>query len=326
MLISKGKSSQETSNLADESSMGVAEHALVATCNAESSRVGLGVLKSGGSAIDAFIASTFVDYVVSPGITSMAGSLCLLSYNAQTKKIMNLHAGFKKFSQHEPFIPGAISGLWSVHQKQGKLPWEDLLQPAIALAQDGFPISSLYESILASRQSILHSPYAKSTFFTKKGLLKKGQILCQPLLAKTLSALANEGRNYFYEGAWAEDFANHACKQNKKEILASLKLYAPLWPHPWRQDYQGHSIYMAGPPSFGGVKLSLALRLLDFFSISKRIHWSKCADTLKLMICISRTVEQESWLYEPIKLNDLKQLNNYWSREALGSLAEKVLN
>jgi len=321
---------------AKKNSMGVAKHAMVAACHPQSTAIGLAVLKSGGSAVDSFIATTFAEYVLAPGTTSMAGELSLLVYNSAEKESLYLHGGFKTpqlfkgkdslNAGNSILIPGAIAGLEAAHSKFGRLPWEKLIEPAINLANDGFEISPLYEDILHSRHPLLKkSPYACHTFFKDGEPLKQGDYLCQPTVAQTLERIASEGSTFFYKGDWAKAFIEAVRKHGGNISLEDMAAYKPLWVPAWKTHYKDNEVHSTNLPAYGGIKVALGLKLLEYFNLGERKHWSVSSDSLELMIRIARFIESGHWLYGNNALNEYLAQGQI-PDEYISALAEEIYN
>lgn len=178
--------------------------AVVASYNREAQSAGIRVLEEGGNAFDAFVAATLAEYVVAPGVTSLAGPLNAVVYHKQSDVKLYLdaemnHVGDPEgmWSEQEPagkgiMVPGALHGLESIHRRFGKLPWSRLVQPATALARDGFVIDPPYSATIDYRAEVLKSsPYGKTTFFRHGKPLQPRDKLVQPELAWFLEGWLN---------------------------------------------------------------------------------------------------------------------------------------
>lgn len=322
-----------------KSRMGIASHAIVASCLPQSHSVGVSILKSGGNSVDAFVATTFADYVVAPGTTSMAGALYAMIYEPKIKKIINLSAGFKSPISliglwrnkkdaigKTILIPGAIAGLFELHTKYGRLAWRKLLDPAIQLAENGFVLSDTYAAILKYRCAILlQSEYSRNLFFCGNRILKAGETLKQPMLATTLKGIQQEGANYLYQGKWAKNFIDTVNQLGGKLILNDLANYKPHWNEPLQSTYRGYEIFAPGGRSYGGIKLTFAMKILERFKIRELGHWSKNVNSLELMIRIARLIESEYWLFDYNNLDNREFISQQLSSENITRLCDKKL-
>lgn len=313
---------------------GIAPKAMVAACNAESALAGEQILRQGGSAVDAFIAATFVDYVVSPGFSSAAGPLALLTYDATSKRIEYLHAGLKRAGavdgQSSPntpsrgrafLIPGAIAGLEAAHYKYGRLSWHTVLTPATKLAREGFLITPLYESAIKTREGILsHNDYGARTFFRNGHTLDVGDVLRLPALADTLEGVARDGAKYFYQGPYAAALVKAVNAKGGKLTMEDLSSYRPVWIEPLKVQYRDYEVFVPSRYSFGGAQLALALRLMDNIDFSRAQHWTLSTDSLVKMVDIYRNVLATSWVYDRGQLADPKLVEKHLSPAEIRNL------
>lgn len=284
---------------------GQAAQAMVAACHDRSVAIGLDILRKGGSAADAFIAITFADYVQTPGASSPAGPLGVLIYDAGTHKLDSLTAPLKTVQDaaaqyhvgdtavgRQVLVPGAVAGLEALHGKYGRLPWRDLVMPAVGLARDGFTVDYMYAAILSGFQAtVKHSGYGRATYFHSDGTpLTHGDTLKLPALADTLQDVADQGADYMYKGAWAHDFVAAVKEEGGGASLDDLSVYRPEWTTPLRTIYRGHDIYALNGHNSGGERLLLALETLGHADVQKLGHYAQSADGLETMIRISRAV------------------------------------
>jgi gamma-glutamyltranspeptidase / glutathione hydrolase len=314
--------------------MGVKPKAMIAACNPESAQAGLDTLKHGGNAMDAFVAATFADYVVAPGVTSLAGPLGLLVYDSASRRIEYLHAGLKRvaapdgqYSRAQPsrgrafLVPGAVAGLEAAHNRHGSLAWRSVLAPAIGLARDGFPIPPLYALQLSFRSAVLErNDYARQTFFKDGKMLKVGDLVRQPLLAQTLEGIADGGGSYFYQGRFSRQFVDAVNARGGRLTLQDLSSYQPQWFKPIRVRYRGHDVFVPSAYSCGGAKLALALRLLENLDFERDLHWTQSSNTLIAMVRIYRMVEGLRWTHDWNQLHDPKLIRSHLSQRATTAL------
>ncbi|HEX8921341.1 MAG TPA: gamma-glutamyltransferase, partial [Pyrinomonadaceae bacterium] len=196
----------------------------------EAREIGEAILRAGGNAFDAFVATAVAVNVMAEGTSSLAGPLGVLIYRAQDKHLMYLDADFndpldpsrcQTANAQKPgpgiLVPGAPAGLEALSKRYGKLPFSDLLRPSIALAEDGFPISRMMAGFISKYAKLLKkTSYGRSTFFHNDKPLKAGETLRQPEVAEFLRKLAKEGSAYVYDGEWGNSFlsvveANGGC-------------------------------------------------------------------------------------------------------------------
>jgi len=230
------------------------------------------VLNENGSAVDALIASSFVLNVVQPYKMGIGGGGILVLFDGKTS-ITQDHREMAPLSSHEkmfldekenpiPYdkaitgpnpvgIPGTVKGLYEIHKKYGKKKWKDLLKPAIQIAKNGFPITKFFtEEIIDNWDRLLLFPITASIFSNGEGhpMLER-QILKQPLLANTLTQIAENGGEDFYTGNLAKSWTLAAQKEGVKITLDDLKLYKTRTNKPIDYEVFNFKAITAHPPS-----------------------------------------------------------------------------
>jgi gamma-glutamyltranspeptidase / glutathione hydrolase len=267
--------------------MVVAAHPLAA-------EAGLAMLRKGGSAVDAAIATQMVLNLVEPQSSSVGGGAFLLYWDQAAKQL----AGFDGretapvAATPELFLgpdekplprdaamasglsvgtPGALAALKLAHDKYGKLPWADLFQPAIALARDGFPVSPRLAKVLAETGPQSFAPEARAYFFDAQGRpWPTGYKLTNPALADTLETIARDGPKAFYEGDIARDIVKAVQsdpRQPGKLAAEDLANYRAKERDPVCSFYRAYRICGAGLPSSGGVTVSQVLDLIGPYDL-----------------------------------------------------------
>ncbi|MCJ7528927.1 MAG: gamma-glutamyltransferase [Methyloceanibacter sp.] len=267
--------------------MVVAAHPLAA-------EAGLAILRKGGSAVDAGIATQMVLNLVEPQSSGIGGGGFILYWDAGAKELKSidgretapaavtpelfLDAAGKPIPRQGAMasglsvgVPGALAALKLAHDKYGKLPWAELFQPAIALAREGFPISSRLAKLLAEAPPESFAPEARSYFFDAQGRpWPSGYKLANPAFAETLEAIAREGPEAFYEGEIARDIANAV--QNDPRRAGKLRIedlasYRAEEREPVCILYRTNRVCGMGPPSSGGVAVAQTLVLIEPFDL-----------------------------------------------------------
>lgn len=262
--------------------------AMVVSAHPLASEAGLLILRQGGNAVDAAVATTFAISVVEPFSAGIGGGGFLLLRNEKTGEIkaldfreraplkatknMYLDAAGKvrPYASVNGYLavatPGTVAGMYEVHRRYGKLPWKEVLKPAIALAGDGFTLShqatwrsaSVYTNRL---QVVLNNPAAR-TIFTRNGeFYQPGEKLVQRDLARTLTAIAKNPQS-FYTGDIARVIANDMAKNGGLITLADLKAYKPIWRTPVCGKFRQFQVCSMPPPSSGGVLLLQMLNII----------------------------------------------------------------
>lgn len=261
--------------------------AMVASQGEASSQAALATLKKGGNIIDAFVTASFMISVERPQSTGIGGGGFLLFYNHAQKQVyafdfrevapLASSSGMfldKKgnpqplYSQEGALAvatPGLVAGLYDIHKKFGRMPWAEAIRPAIDLARKGFPLYEHLALALEDRKHLLGvDPEAKQTFYMGDGKVPKlGTVIIQENLAKTLEAIAIEGRDGFYKGKIADAIVKTV--QEKRGILGyrDLKEYQMKERTPVTADYKGLKIFSMPPPSSGGIHVIQILKMLE---------------------------------------------------------------
>ncbi|WP_299489508.1 gamma-glutamyltransferase [Acaryochloris sp. IP29b_bin.137] len=257
---------------------------VVTSAHPDATRVGLEILKQGGNAVDAAVATAMAISVVEPFSAGIGGGGFLLLRIGETNQIVALdfreRAPLKANSKlyldaageviprasidgHRAVaVPGTVAGLQAVHQKYGRLPWQTLLEPAIQLAAEGFEMSDRTHRIITLRQKALAAnPAARRIFLPSGQPLAVGSRLIQTDLAKTLRRLAADPQA-FYSGSIALAIAKDMQKNNGLVSLLDLKTYTPTWRDPLCGEFRQMQVCSMPPPSSGGVHLLQILNLL----------------------------------------------------------------
>lgn len=308
--------------------------AIIASYNREARDAGKQILEEGGNA---FVAATLVEYVVAPGVTSLAGPLNALVYHQKINEKLYLDAELNHVADPEGMwsegevggkgvmVPGALHGLESIHQRYGKLPWARLVQPAIALARDGFPIDPIYSATIEYRAETLKStPYGTKTFFKNGKPLQSGERLVQPELAVFLEEVAQRGSAAMYRGAWGERCVETVRSRGGRMELQDLQNYRSRWLSPRHIRYRDCDVYGASGRSFGGAWSLLALKTLEHFDLSNGPHFSESTDRLEVMVRVAQTVWNEAWLYETENLDDDAKVESYLTAPHAAAVWERV--
>ena len=264
-----------------------AQHGMVASSQPLASQVGLDVLKRGGNAVDAAIAMAAMLNVTEPMMTGIGGDAFAIVYWSKTKELKGLNASgraprsltrdyfVKKNLKSIPnggmeavTVPGAFDGWVALVDKYGTMKMADLLAPAIAYAENGFPVmEKTAEDWQAEVRKLQRTPAATANYLVEGRAPRAGEIFRQPNLARTLRTLANGGRDAFYKGEIARAIVDY-CKKNggfiSMEDLAATK---SDWVELISTNYRGYTVYEI-PPNGQGLTALLALNILEGFDLS----------------------------------------------------------
>jgi gamma-glutamyltranspeptidase/glutathione hydrolase len=276
------------------------------TNNAFSARVGLEALRQGGSAADAALATSLAQIALDGGSSiSYAGILTMVYYDAASKKVYSLNAGYNtvleekdpltipgegKPSGRTALVPGFFAGVQAAHSRFGKLPFASLFDSAIYLAEKGFVLDTSLPYVINMRKDVLSRlPETKRVFTKQDGeFYKSGDLFKQPQLAETLRKVAAQGTDYIYQGEWAKKFVAAVQSEGGKMTLADLKAYRPTWSEPVQTSYHGYQVYSLGLPSLGGVNTIEALNLLEAADLKQHGHYTTSPEALYEFIRICR--------------------------------------
>jgi gamma-glutamyltranspeptidase / glutathione hydrolase len=277
-------------------------HGMVAAAHPLASQAGLEMLKQGGNAVDASVATAFALSVVEPFSAGIGGGGFLLLRWQKTGAIKALD-----FRERAPLratrtlyldaagkvipgasldghlavaVPGTVAGLYDVHRQYGKLSWAQVMAPAIRDAEQGFVVSDRLSAAITSRQMLLKNPAARQIFTRNGAAYSTGEVLVQTDLARTLKAIAQDPQS-FYTGSIAQAIARDM-SQNKGIIsLEDLRRYQPIWRKPLCGPFRQVQVCSMPPPSSGGVHLLQILNLIGDADLAK-MGWHS-PDALQLM-------------------------------------------
>ncbi len=259
-----------------------ARNAMVVTQEPLATDVGVAVLKAGGNAIDAAVAIGFALAVTHPSAGNIGGGGFMLARFAdgrttfidfrekaplQATRNMYLDSNGKvtmdsQLGWRASGVPGSVRGFELAHQKYGHRAWAELLDPAIHLASEGFPVSySLMQSLNgeSSSRKLAQFPGSKRIFLGAR----YGEKLVQPELAETLKRIRDHGASDFYEGETARKLAAAMEAEHGLITLEDLKQYQAVERTPLQGHYRGYDIITAPPPSSGGIGILQMLGMLE---------------------------------------------------------------
>jgi gamma-glutamyltranspeptidase/glutathione hydrolase len=263
-------------------SMVINDGGIVATSHTLASQAGAQILARGGSAIDAAIAANAVLGVTEPMMNGIGGDLFLLYWDAKTDKLYGLNASGwaprglsieylkQKGTLQMPqagidsvTVPGAVDGWAKAHARFGKLPWKDLLAPAIYYAEHGYPVPELIHDFWAGdEQTLKQTPEAERVFLPGGKAPEVGEMFANPDLGKTLRLLAEGGRDVFYRGEIAQSIVSTSAALGGTMQADDLADFSAEWVEPISITYRGWKVYEL-PPNGQGMA---ALEMLNIMS------------------------------------------------------------
>lgn len=287
----------------------IASKAMVVSAHPLASQVGVDIMKKGGNAIDAVVAVQLALTVVFPAAGNIGGGGFLVYRKADgtvdaldfrekapalaTTKMYqdkngNVIPGLSSFGHLAAGVPGSVDGMIESHKKYGKLPWKEVVQPAIDLALNGFKLTDREAKNLNNVQNgLIKYNTVQPAFLLKKWM--PGDIIRWEDLGHTLERIRDNGRDGFYAGKTADDIVAEMKRGKGLITLEDLKNYKSVWRKPVTGTYKGYKIITMPPPSSGGLCLMQLLKSVEPYPISQWGHNS--AKTIHLM------TEAERWVY-----------------------------
>jgi gamma-glutamyltranspeptidase/glutathione hydrolase len=313
---------------------------LVVSYYRQAQEAGYAILKAGGNAFDAFVAVTAVENVLSSGEVTLAGLLSALAYHAGSDRVIYLDSGFNSVfdasGRPDPkdpvmgkwiMVPGVLAGLEAISMRHGRLAFSTLLEPAIQIARNGFPIEKLHaERIRAGAEKLKRSEYGRRTFFPRGIPLKPGDILKQPELADFLKAVARKGAAYMYRGEWARQCVETVKNLGGVMSRRDLAEYRPFWTEPWMISYRDFTVFSSSGRSTSGLWALLALKVLEFTDIHSMGHYSTSTDALEIMVKIAREVTYEKWTRDYRCLDNRELVNSKLNSKYASEIWKRIKN
>ena len=255
-----------------------AERGVVAAAHPLAAEAGVAMLRRGGNAVDAAVATSFALAVVEQQMAGLGGGGAITIWNARERRAEYLDfypsagadaawsapavAGQRTPAQ-DVAVPGMVDGLLLALERHGTLPRDVVLAPAIALARDGFPVHALLARAIAANRAKLTRDSAVARLFWPGGRpLQAGDRLVQRELAATLARIAADGRAGFYEGPVAEAIVATLRAGGSPMTAADLRDFRTIERRPLCTTFQGFTL-LSAPPPLDGLEVFAALALLD---------------------------------------------------------------
>jgi gamma-glutamyltranspeptidase/glutathione hydrolase len=264
----------------------IATHGLVAASQPLAAQIGIDILKKGGSAVDAAIAVNAALGLMEPSGSGIGGDLFAIVWDSRTQKLYGLNSsgpapaaislayfqekGIKKMPEKGPLpwtVPGCVAGWFALHEKFGHLPMREVLAPAAAYAEEGFPLSELIaqgwqRSLQAFSQyenfQKLYGPLGKSP--------GKGDVFRNPELAATYRLLAHKGRDAFYRGELSKRIVAYSKQVGGFFSEKDFADFKAEWVEPMSINYRGYDVWEL-PPNGQGLAVLQMLQMLAHFDL-----------------------------------------------------------
>ncbi len=256
-----------------------APHAMVVSDHRLASAVGRDAMRRGGNAVDAAVATALALAVVHPSAGNLGGGGFMMirlkdgralaldfRETAPAAASRDMYVANPKDSTlgyRAVGVPGTPAGLWTAHERFGRIPWKSLVEPAVRLARDGFPLSrELAISLKGHADVFRRFPESDRQFNRDGAFFKGGETFKQPALAQTLFRL-ERGPDGFYRGETARQIVDAMTKHGGLITLKDLAAYRPKLREPLRATYHGVEVLTMPPPSSGGIALLQMLGTVD---------------------------------------------------------------
>ena len=272
----------------------VSSDGVVVTQHYLATEIGENILAQGGNAYDAAIAVGFALAVVLPRAGNIGGGGFMVIYDKKANDTYAIDYREKApagsfrdmyldengefdilkstFGYSAIGVPGTVHGFWSVHQRFGSLPWADLIQPSIMLAERGFMMSDYMAETLSNYFEKMSYYDETQNIFLKNYPKLKDSRLIQNDLAKTLKRIQKNGLKGFYSGETAQLIAEDMKENGGLITEQDLLEYRSIWREPIKGTYRGKTIVTMPPPSSGGIHLIQMLNILENFELSSYEH------------------------------------------------------
>ena len=277
----------------------------VVSARKEASEIGVEIMKKGGNAYDAMIAVHLALAVAHPTAGNIGGGGFFVYYNSDGS---SGSLDFREMAPGKAFkdmyldkngnvipdmstlggaavgVPGSISAIFEIHSKFGTLPIEDLFQPAIKLAQEGFIVTENQSSSLSEKLDNFIKINGKNSLYSKR--YYKGDTIKNTKFAETLSKISKNGSKAFYEGEIAEMIIDEVIESGGIMTIEDLKNYKSIWRDPVIFKYKDLDIISMSLPSSGGILLGQMLKAIEDYDISRYGHNS--LNAIQLMVEVER--------------------------------------
>ena len=269
----------------------ISKNAMVVSAREEASKIGIEVIKKGGNAFDAMVATELALAVAYPYAGNISGG------GFMVYRMSNGEIGSLDYREKSPMkstknmyldaqgnvipnlsvdgalavgVPGTIAGMFAVHEKFGKLPLKDLFQPAIDLANKGvFVTEKQISQINSNRAKILE---VSGNLPTYTATYKVGGSIKYNALANTLSKIAKNGKDEFYKGETAQKMVSFLKARGGIMTLEDLEKYEAKWRTPVTFNYKDLKVISMGPPSSGGITLLQIMKMIENYPLAKYKH------------------------------------------------------
>ncbi|MFE3872553.1 gamma-glutamyltransferase [Flavobacterium sp. ZS1P70] len=272
----------------------VTSKAMVVSARDEASQIGIDIMKKGGNAFDAMVATELALAVSHPQAGNIGGGgfMVFRKANGETGAIDyrekaplaaskdmfldkdgNVIEGKSRETALASGIPGTIAGIFEVHKKYGSLPINEILKPVIALAERGVVVTKFQAQSLADYRASFIKVNGRNSLFSKE--YKENDTIKYPALAATLKRIAMNGRDEFYHGETAQKLVAFLANKGGNVTMEDLKKYQAKWRTPITFQYKELKITSMSPPSSGGICLNQIMKMIEPYNLSQMGHNSQ---------------------------------------------------
>ena len=279
---------------------------MVVSDDSIASEVGMRILRAGGNAIDGAVATAFALAVTYPEAGNLGGGGFLVArFSDGRDAALDFREIAPAAATRDMYIdekgnvaptsltghlasgvPGAVAGLYEAHSRHGKLPWRDVIAPAIALAENGFAVNARFARITKSDERLARFAGSSALFIPNGKPIEAGDHWRNLDLAATLRRIADRGRDGFYKGETADLIVAEMKRGGGIITHADLAGYQPKWREPIRFNYRDHRVIAMAPASSGGITLAVMANILEGYDL--RANGPATAATIHLIAEASR--------------------------------------
>ena len=279
------------------------QRAMVSTSHPAVTEAALAVLRKGGNAVDAMLTAMPLQTVLEPQMSTLAGGFAMLHWDATTRRATYLNAnldhpvggtipdrGVKETDGTRIGVPGTVVGMRAAAERFGTRPWASYFAPAIAAAEEGFPMYSfLYGEMASAFSRLTYYPSGRERYTPGGYLPAVGAMYRQPALARTLARIAaDDGAEWFQRGEFAREFAAAVRDTGGTMTEADLAAWEPHWDEPLPFRAYGTEMIGAPPPETGGLFVGSVLGTLERLDLGAQ-PWTESPRALAL---IARTLAE----------------------------------
>jgi gamma-glutamyltranspeptidase/glutathione hydrolase len=267
---------------------------LVVTADKYASEIGKEILQKGGNAVDAAVAVQFALAVTLPRAGNIGGGGFMVVHLANgetaaldfrekapekaTRNMYIRNGEFKSDLSWEGIlavgVPGTVDGMIKAIERYGRMPLDMVIQPALNLAREGYPLSYSQAKDLNNHKDTFKKYQASATYFTTgdSTLFKEGQLFVQEDLAETLERIARFGREGFYSGPVADAIISEMERYRGLITYRDLRNYESKWRDPVVAEYLDYKLHIMPPPSSGSVAIAQMLEMIDDYPLAEMGH------------------------------------------------------